>query len=145
MPAPSPFRLPDLTAAAHHDPEDRLMVERWRRAATVVRCALHPGAPERIRLYLALGERLLREGIGTPVAMHFRMFDTLVTTALDDSLPLTWRRLCAEHLVRPTARLRTLLLRRDPAAVQALETRLESVRDRLGEDRPAGPSDSLTG
>ncbi len=139
----SPLFLKDLSVSAAGDPEDRVLVERWRRAAVEIRCALHAGQPNRIRVWLGLGERLVAEGLAKPLPMAFRQFDTLMRCARDDSLPRGWRGCCAESLVRPAARLKTLLGRRDPRAVKALFAQIDAVRESLALETPpeGGPDE----
>ena len=123
--------LADLRDQARPDPEDRALLERWERLTLTVRCALHAQEANYIRLYIASGQRLLKEGIGKPVPMYMRLLLTLIRTAEDVALPAQWRQMCAEHFDVPLARLRTLLARRDPLALQAIDCRAESARRQL--------------
>lgn len=123
--------LADLREQARVDPEDRALLERWERLTLTVRCALHAHEANYIRLYIASGQRLLKEGIGKPVPMYMRLLLTLIRTAEDAALPASWRQLCAEHFDVPLARLRTLLSRRDPLALQAIDCRVDAVRRQL--------------
>ncbi len=123
--------LRDLRTIARDDPEDRMLLERWERLTLVVRCGLTVDQPNRIRLFLASGQRLTQERIARPVPMYLRMLLTLIRTAEDEALPLAWRQLCSEHFDLPLARLRTLLCRTEPSRFAPLVTRIESVRQDL--------------
>ena len=123
--------LRDLRAIACNDPEDRMLLERWERLTLVVRCGLYVEEPNRIRLYLASGQRLMMERIARPIPMYLRMLTTLLSAAEDEALPLRWRQLCSEHFDLPLARLRSLLQRTEPDKIKPIITRVESVRNDL--------------
>ncbi|MGH1357413.1 MAG: hypothetical protein ACRBC3_01485 [Burkholderiaceae bacterium] len=123
--------LAELQELARDDPEDRLLLERWERLTLTVRCGLFANEPNRIRLFILSGQRLLQEGIGKPVPMYLRILQTLIKSAEDQALPVAWRHLCAEHFDLPLARLQSLLQRREPATLNAVVSRVDSVRAAL--------------
>lgn len=125
------FHLTELKQIAHRDPEDRALFERWVKLTLILRCGLYSYEPNYIRLYIASGQRLISEGVGKPIPLYLRMLQTLVITAEDEELPVTWRQNCAEHLDILIARLRTLLRKRDPSAANALISRVDALRARF--------------
>lgn len=138
---PKPARSPehnqplDLLAQLHaqvcDDPDDRALLRRWERLSVAVRCALNADEANAIRLYIASGQRLLNEGIGTPLVIYQRMLHTLLRTADDDALPMAWRLTCAEHFDVPIARLKSLADRLDQSGNNGLIEQAVAVRNRL--------------
>lgn len=112
-------------------PTTHPLLDRWRMLQLHVRCALDAGNVERIRQYLACGQRLARAGALGETAVQLRMLHTLLRTARDEALPWFWRSVCLEHTAMPLARLRSLVEPHDPLGVLALEAAVQRGFDDL--------------
>lgn len=92
---------------------------RWERIALGIRLAYNPQAVGAIRVYLGLGQKLVRQGLLADAPAQRRMLRLLLQTAADPLLPGYWRSVCLELSVRPLARLRHLLPAPQAAALEA--------------------------
>jgi hypothetical protein len=118
-----------LLDAIEASPEQ--VLQRFERLHVSIRCALAPGHPASIRLYLHCGAFLVQRGQLGNEATQRRMFGLLLQTARDCALPLAWRSLCLEHVWLPMAKLAWLTRRRDPIAFAAIEAAVQMAHDRL--------------
>ena len=110
-----------MNPLVHPSAADAELVARWRRLEMHVRCALWPGAPGRIRLYVQAGMLAVRRGAAPAVDVHARALDVLLRTSRDAALPWFWRSVCLEHVHLPLAQLRSHLRLHEPMAFAAIE------------------------
>lgn len=108
--------------------------ERWERIGLGVRLAYNPDKVEVMRYWLALGERLVAEGVLEPLPMWRRSLRLLLQVAGDEGLPLGWRRVALDHAARPAVRLAALLARSDPAQAAAVRAAWQAAHDAAATD-----------
>jgi hypothetical protein len=136
-PSPDPVRRKsDLAAgvrspSVEHDAHAR-RIERWERIGLGIRLAYNPGRAEVVRLWLATGRQLSRDGGLQEVPMLARSLQRLLQTAEDPALPWTWRHVCLEHVARPWARLQFLLAGRADGLLGHVAARIALAGDALG-------------
>lgn len=127
---------PPLSTDVHHGaarprrapPLPDVGIELWQRLRVHVRCALFPQQPERVRWYVLVVHTLVRRRHLDPLHGYRRTVCTLLDSAHDETLPGLWRRVCADHVDAPLARLRPLLAARDTVALSAVEAAAHRVR-----------------
>ncbi|WP_157270960.1 hypothetical protein [Azohydromonas aeria] len=86
-----------------------------------VRRARHASEPQRIHHYVLGGAKLARLGVFDEVGVLRHMTRTLLHTARDPALPLSWCRACLEQLAAALGELRCLLGPRGASAAAAIE------------------------
>jgi hypothetical protein len=116
---------------AEHDAHARRL-ERWERIGLGIRLAYNPGRADVVRLWLATGRQLSRDGRLPEVPMLARSLQRLLQTAEDPALPWPWRHVCLEHVARPWARLQFLLAGRADALLGHVAARIALAGDALG-------------
>jgi hypothetical protein len=107
---------------------DQRRLDRWERIGLGVRLAYHPGKPQLIRLWVALGERLAGDGAIEQLPMWRRTVRLLLQVAGDEALPLGWRCMALDHAARPAARLAAFIRRSNAGQAAEVGTALEQVR-----------------
>jgi hypothetical protein len=129
-------RTRDLAAAGRspsvEDDAHARRIERWERIGLGIRLAYNPGRADGVRLWLATGRQLSRDGGLREVPMLARSLERLLQTAEDPALPWTWRHVCLEHVARPWARLQCLLAGRADALLGQVAARIALAGDALG-------------
>ena len=78
--------------------------ERWDRIGLGVRLGYNPSQAQVLRLWLALGDHLVAQGVLSEPAALQRVRTILLQAAHDEGLPWFWRSVCLEHTARPLAR-----------------------------------------
>lgn len=136
-PSTDPVRCKSDLAAAGRSPSVEHVararcIERWERIGLGIRLAYNPGRPDVVRLWLATGRQLSRDGGLQEVPMLARSLERLLQTAEDPALPWSWRHVCLEHVARPWARLQYLLAGRADALLGHVAARITLAGDALG-------------
>ncbi len=121
--------LPSLLPARAAPPR-RQRVARWQRIGLGIRLSYNPDRADILRLWIALGSRLVRAGdVDEPLLWRYAL-RLLLQTASDETLPWRWRAACLDHTARPVARL-TTLLSTDVSQRMALAAAIEHVETHL--------------
>jgi hypothetical protein len=136
-PASDPLRLAGGHApggrspSIDHDTRAR-RIERWERIGLGIRLAYNPGRADVVRLWLATGRQLSRDGGMQEIPMLARSLQRLLQTAEDPALPWAWRHVCLDHVARPWARLQFLLAGQADALLGHVAARIALAGDALG-------------
>lgn len=126
MTAQMPMNHPD--PAPPDAMKTAMLLRRWDRIGTTVRCAYNPARTAAIRDYLDTGRQVIAAGALPDLPVHQRLLSVLLQTAHDEALPWRWRSACLEHTVLPLARLRSLLRHHDPIACHSVESAVQAVQ-----------------
>ena len=105
FPSPASSRQPVAPAACAWATGQR---QRWDRIGLGVRLAYNPNQPQVVRLWLALGDHLVAQGVLSEREAPQRALTVLLQVAHDEGLPGFWRSVCLEHTAIPLARLHSL-------------------------------------
>ncbi|WP_157272095.1 hypothetical protein [Azohydromonas aeria] len=97
------------------------LLQRWQALQRDVCLARHASEPQRIHHYVLGGAKLARLGVFDEVGVLRHMTRTLLHTARDPGLPLSWCRACLEQLAAALGELRCLLGPRGASAAAAIE------------------------
>ena len=115
-PSPSSSRQPVAPAATAWAAGQR---QCWDRIGLGVRLAYNPNQPQVARLWLALGDHLVAQGVLGEREAPQRALTILLQVAHDEGLPAFWRSVCLEYTAWPLARLHALSRRQgQPLALE---------------------------